>query len=448
MYQTFISYRRDGGAEYAARIHDYLYEKKYNPFYDITGMGAGRFDEQIRLNLINCHNFVLILSCGAFDRINEPEDWVAREIQLAIENNLNIVVLQETGFTFPDRIPPEIHSITKYEAFEFTARTLTKLLPSITTQLILHTDEFETFDPLDGKSLNLSGDYLTLYEDNDDGRKVVIKAPAHLRVRWNHISGTTNFGTQSWTINAQLYKRKRIAGVYYARNVLDEGFGTFYLEVKSPSILEGFWCGYDNKSHQISSGKYLFKKIYQDYSIVPMKVEDFGQVIKIADSQLGKDYVTPEMLNNMLGNDSSMKCHVVVDNKKNKVIGFYIYDVIDYDHVLEITKGAPIRELMYTTRIGYLKTIAIDKTYAGYGIASSVVKYCIETENKRGINAFISPAWKHGGKINIENVLIQNGFVRNKEIANYWYDASVEEGFMCPQCGNPCHCSCVIFIKY
>ena len=448
MYQTFISYRRAGGSEYAARIHDYLYEKKYNPFYDITGMDAGRFDEQIRLNLINCQNFILILSCGAFDRINEPDDWVMREIQLAIDNNLNIVVLQENGFVFPDHIPIEIREISKYEAIEFNARTLTKLLPTITTQLILRTDEFETFDPLDGKSLDLSGDYLTLYEDNDDGRKVVIKAPAHLRAVWNHIYGNTHFGTQSWKISARLYKRKRIAGVYYARNVLDEGFGTFYLEIKSPSILEGFWCGYDNKSHQISSGKYLFKKVYKDYTIRPMGLDDFGQVIQIADSQLGKDYVTPEILNSMVGKGSSMRCYVAVDNKKNNVIGFYIYDTIDYQHVLDITKNSPVRELMYTKQIGYLKTIAIDKSYAGYGIATSIVRHCLEEGKKNNINAFISPAWKHGGKINIENVLLKNGFKRKNEISNYWYEASQKEGFMCPQCGNPCHCSCVIFIKY
>lgn len=448
MYQTFISYRRQGGSEYAARIYQFLHEKKYNPFYDITGMDAGRFDEQIRLHLINSHNFILVLSCGAFDRINEPEDWIKKEVQLAIENNLNIVVLQENGFTYPAQLPNEIKNITKYEAIEFNARSLTNLLPTITTQLILHSDEFETFDPLDGKSLNLSGDYLTLYEDNDDGRKVVIKAPARLRVMWNHISGNTNFGTQSWKISARLYKRKRIAGVYYARNVLDEGFGTFYLEVKSPSILEGFWCGYDNKSHQISSGKYLFKKVYKDYVIRSMALNDFGQVIQIADSQLGRDYVTPEVLNCMLGEDSSMRCYVVVDNMKHNVIGFYIYDTIDYKHVMEITKGVPIRELMYTKQIGYLKTIAIDKKFAGYGIATSVVQHCLETTRKNGVSAFISPAWKHGGKINIENVLIQNGFKSKIEISNYWYDASLKEGFMCPQCGNPCHCSCVIFIKY
>lgn len=448
MYQTFISYRRQGGKEYAERLYNYLLDKKYSPFYDITGMEAGRFDEQIRLRLINAQNFILLLSKGALDRVNEPNDWVKKEIQLALENNLNIIVLQEIGFVYPETFPDTIMDIKNFQIIEFDAQSFAKQFPTIITQLILHKDEFETFDPLDGKSLSLSGNYLTIYEDYDNGRKVIIKAPAKLKVFWNHISGETHFGTQSWKISARLYKRKRIAGVYYARNVLDEGFGTFFLEVKSPSILEGFWCGYDNVSKQISSGKYLFKKIYTNYSVRAMTDLDFGQVLRIADVQLGKDYVTPEMLKNLLQDDNAMRCEVVVDNNKRKVIGFCIYGIHNYDEVLEITRRNHIRGIMFAKEIGYLKTIAIDRTFAGYGIASNVVKHCIEEMNNQGISSIISSAWKHGGIINIENVLKSNGFVRQKEIANYWYESSINEKFMCPQCGNPCHCSCVIFIKY
>lgn len=446
-YQTFISYRRKGGKEYAERLYDYLLDKNFSPFYDITGMEAGRFDEQIRLRLINAKNYILILSKGALDRVCEPDDWVRKEIQLAIENNLNIIVLQETGFVYPDLMPDDIINIKNYQVLEFDSRTFTKQFPVITSQLILQKDEFDTFDPLDGRSPDLSGNYLTLYEDYDNGRKVIIKAPATLKVFCNHISGTTSFGSQKWKLSARLYKRKRIAGIYYARNVLDDGLGTFFLEVKSPSVLEGFWCGYDNVSRQISSGKYLFKKIYTDYSVREMKYSDFGQVIKIADAQLGKDYVTPQMLNGMLEESSTMRCDVVEDKGRGKVIGFSIYDIIDYDKVLELTRGSAVRELMYTKKIGYLKTIAIDRHFSGFGIASEVVKHSVEAMNRQGADSIISTAWKHGGVINIENVLKRNGFVQQREIANYWYEASIKENFMCPQCGNPCHCSCVIFIK-
>ena len=130
-----------------------------------------------------------------------------------------------------------------------------------------------------------------------------------------------------------------------------------------------------------------------------------------------------------------------------RVIGFSIYDIIDYDKVLDLTRGSDIRELMYTRQIGYLKTIAIDRRFSGFGIASKLVKHCVETMARQGADLIISTAWKHAGVINIENVLKRNGFVQQKEIVNYWYEASINEKFMCPQCGNPCHCCCVIFVK-
>ena len=62
MYDTFISYRRVGGDHIAARVYDYLRLKGYSPFYDITGMSAGRFDEQLLRHLSNSLNYILILS--------------------------------------------------------------------------------------------------------------------------------------------------------------------------------------------------------------------------------------------------------------------------------------------------------------------------------------------------------------------------------------------------
>ena len=44
------------------------------PFYDHIGMENGRFGEQIRRNLINAINFVLILSKGALDRAGNEGD--------------------------------------------------------------------------------------------------------------------------------------------------------------------------------------------------------------------------------------------------------------------------------------------------------------------------------------------------------------------------------------
>lgn len=36
----------------------------------------------------------------------------------------------------------------------------------------------------------------------------------------------------------------------------------------------------------------------------------------------------------------------------------------------------------------------------------------------------------------------------NVGLIGYEIKSDIAEGYMCPQCGNPCHCSCVVYIKF
>ena len=102
----------------------------------------------------------------------------------------------------------------------------------------------------------------------------------------------------------------------------------------------------------------------------------------------------------------------------------------------------------FGNKIGYLATIAVSEKYRGNGIASRLIGEVHERFAHENINYIISTAWKHAGKINIGNVLERSGYHFVLEIPDYWYEDSVQKGFSCPQCGNPCHCACVIFEKY
>ena len=120
---------------------------------------------------------------------------------------------------------------------------------------------------MEDEPIRIGGEYISLYQDNDHGKLVVRKAPAQIRLVGSHIHGTTTFGSRKkWKLQGKVYKGKRISGIYYAKSLLDDGFGTFFLEVKSPSILEGYWCGYDSENHEVFCGKYLFKKSIQTLS--------------------------------------------------------------------------------------------------------------------------------------------------------------------------------------
>jgi len=64
-----------------------------------------------------------------------------------------------------------------------------------------------------------------------------------------------------------------------------------------------------------------------------------------------------------------------------------------------------------------------------------------------GITCFISTAWKHSGITNVASVLENLGFIEEITMPKYWYESSIKEGFSCPNCGNPCTCSCVLYTK-
>lgn len=449
MFDTFISYRRAGGSEVASRLYDFLRFKGFNPFYDITGMENGRFDEQLKARLIQSENYVLILSKNALDRCNEEGDWVRIEIATAIEYNLNIVVLEEEGFEYPKSLPDNIVAIKNYNVMFYSFQNLSNRLEELPSQLKLPVNEFAQMEnvSLIGKP-KISGKYITQYEDDYRGRIVIRKAPAELHKFGNRIWGETTFGgDHKWRMSARIYAKKRIAGIYRARGYLDNGFGTFYLELMPNGILDGYWSGYDNENNKVTTGRYLFRRISDDYSVRSAKVSDFGTITKIADEELGKDYITEDFLREILDEKESTFCVVAFNKKSNKVVGFGIGKKAEYEDILDITRSREIKELKFEKEIGFLKTIAVDNQHQKLGIGSMIVEKMMAILKEEGICSFISTAWKHAGIINIASVLEKHGFYNVLELPNYWYESSIKEGFMCPMCGNPCHCSCVIYIK-
>lgn len=449
MFDTFISYRRSGGVQIAGRVNDFLKLNGFKPFYDLNGLEAGKFDEQLKRQLIGAENFILVLSPEALDRCVNDDDWVRAEITIAIENNLNIIVLQDDEFVYPPKLPKAIQSITKYQAITYNITSLTARLENLIALMKYPKDSFLSFfNSRSVNKLSFSGKYISQYEDNDSGRIVIRKAPAVLHRFSNKVWGKTWLGTQkAWKISGRIYAKKRLAGVYRAKGYLDDGFGTFYLELKNNGSLEGFWSGYDNENNTITTGRYIFNKQDTAYSIREASIADFPIITRIAASQLGKNYITEEFLREIVAKDISTFCLVVYNSKDSKVVGFCINKTVSYDELKRITLNNDIDELKFENKIGIIKTIAVDAPFRNMGLGTMLVNQSLDYMVRQGTKCFVSPAWKHAGDINVASILGKSGFVQRMEIAKYWYDSSIDEGFECPLCGNPCKCSCVFYVK-
>lgn len=118
-YQIFISYRRTGGADFAARVSDRLKGFGYHVFFDIESMNSGGFDEQIFTALDQCEDVVVILPPNGLDRCEDEEDWVRGEIARSIKNGKNIVPVLMPGFEFPKTLPGEIARLPFFEGVKY-----------------------------------------------------------------------------------------------------------------------------------------------------------------------------------------------------------------------------------------------------------------------------------------------------------------------------------------
>ena len=127
--------------------------------------------------------------------------------------------------------------------------------------------------------------------------------------------------------------------------------------MKSPSILEGYWSGYDSENHEVFSGKYLFKKVYKRYLIREVREEDFIGVVRIGDAQLGRRYVTPSFLREAMAPSSPYRCIVAADKKTGKVIGFLIYRRSITKRSRTLPRGNRSRSFRIATRLAASKRL-------------------------------------------------------------------------------------------
>lgn len=104
-YDIFISYRRDGGEVTARILRDSLTERGYNVFFDVESLRSGAFNTKLYSVIDECRDFIIVLSPNALDRCANPEDWVRREVEYALEKKKNVIPILLRSFEFPDDLP-------------------------------------------------------------------------------------------------------------------------------------------------------------------------------------------------------------------------------------------------------------------------------------------------------------------------------------------------------
>ena len=92
-FDVFISYRRSDGNVIARILNLAFNNAGYRCFCDYNSLVGWQIDEYIEAAILDAPVFVMVLTPDYFLRCNDKDDWVRKDIELALDNNKIIVPL-------------------------------------------------------------------------------------------------------------------------------------------------------------------------------------------------------------------------------------------------------------------------------------------------------------------------------------------------------------------
>lgn len=162
-----------------------------------------------------------------------------------------------------------------------------------------------------------------------------------------------------------------------------------------------------------------------EIAIEQAKKEDLPAIIKIANTQLGKDYLTTTLSESI---DNKGYLLEIAKLANSRIIGFGLY---------QLNKAELI-----------IKSIAVNPEFTKKGMATKFVLSALDYANSNSYSIVKSYAWQGKNGIQMKGIFTKLGFTKKEELPNYWKQDSFEKEYNCPTCGEPpCLCSAVVFAK-
>lgn len=332
----------------------------------------------------------------------------------------------------------------------------------------------------------VGGSYISMFVDEVDGEREETRAPTRLEQSGRDIEGYTKIpgADREWKLDGTISSNGYINGVYRAQDPHDRGVGNFFLYIDHERNMEGMWSGFDEVNDKINSGRYIFTPTYDNFEIQSLKRKQIPAIINLADSMLGKNYVSSDILEDSLSGESPYFTKVAVSRSQDdpdrldrvldrifgldaqlgwrtlssdsddvgEVIGFCLGAVMDKEQIrsyLLVDEDEFTEGLKHADKIGVIRTIVIKDGYQGRGVGTDLIGASIDELAAEDCGVLLSVGWLEDSEVNIGGIMERFGFDQIGMFDEYWHDDSLEHGYRCQSCGEPpCECSAVIFTKY
>jgi Sel1 repeat/TIR domain len=99
---VFLSYRRHVSSFIARAVFQDLHHHGYDVFMDVESIDSGEFETIILSQIAARAHFLVILTHCTLEGCQEPDDWLRREIEYALELRRNVVPILVNDFRFDD----------------------------------------------------------------------------------------------------------------------------------------------------------------------------------------------------------------------------------------------------------------------------------------------------------------------------------------------------------
>jgi len=161
-------------------------------------------------------------------------------------------------------------------------------------------------------------------------------------------------------------------------------------------------------------------------------------ILSIGNQAFGDGY-----LNSVFARPNDVRCIGALD--QDRLIGFVLFYFIDIKTVLSFD----VTFLLQPSRqVVYLKSVIVRPEYRRQKVASKLISAIEVIGEIHGITHYYAEAWATLDGLTSGQLFENLGYRIVKQIDNFWYEESLNQGYCCSECGKaPCHCKAVIFVK-
>lgn len=178
---------------------------------------------------------------------------------------------------------------------------------------------------------------------------------------------------------------------------------------------------------------------------------DLPDTLSLLNGALGNDYIKDSDLSAYAKQGSKIGRIAVGDNGLIVAAvtgilmlpGVRMSELVHADHAERLGKLVPEASF---SRVGILKSGAVSPTSRGTGIGTAVSGATTDALFREGASCVVGMAWTDDDGCHAEGMMNRLGFQMRGDIPKLWHQESIDEGYGCPSCGNPCQCTGRIFV--